>query len=334
MLVRDVMTSPPVSIGWKTPVRDIAKVLLDKGISAVPVTGDHGEILGMVSEGDLIRGAGEAFADVEGATTRRKDWWLALLAEGEPLARDFTDTLKGDTRCAQDVMSAPVVSVSPGTELGEVVRLLNDYRIKRVPVVEGTSLVGIVSRADLLRAFAHQNPAHPASRGLFDGLMARTVAPAVTSAETDEALTSARWIMARDFQTLMSDHEAQKAADRLAVQQQQAAQHRALVRKLIDTHLSDDGWQAMLHEAQAAAAEGEKEHLLLRFPHDVCTDGGRAIRNGEDDWPQTLSGEPAEIFLRWQKDLAPGGFHLKARSLDFPGGFPGDIGLFLSWAVA
>ena len=71
--------------------------------------------------------------------------------------------------------------------------------------------------------------------------------------------------------------------------------------------------------------------MLLRFPADLCTDRGRSVNATLPDWSQTLRGEAAEIYLRWERDLKPGGFHLAARVLDFPGGFPGDIGLFLVW---
>ena len=71
--------------------------------------------------------------------------------------------------------------------------------------------------------------------------------------------------------------------------------------------------------------------MLLRFPSALCSDGGRAINVFEPGWPATLSGEPAEIYLRWEHELKPRGFHLTARVLDFPGGLLGDIGLFLVW---
>jgi hypothetical protein len=69
---------------------------------------------------------------------------------------------------------------------------------------------------------------------------------------------------------------------------------------------------------------------LLRFPADLCTDRGRAVNAPLPDWPQTLRGAAAEIYLLWERDLKPGRFHLAARVLDFPGGMSGgDIGLFL-----
>ena len=71
--------------------------------------------------------------------------------------------------------------------------------------------------------------------------------------------------------------------------------------------------------------------MLLRFPKQLCRDGGRAIGMREPDWPATLRGQAAEIYLRWMRELKPRGFHLAARVLEFPGGMPGDIGLFLIW---
>jgi hypothetical protein len=76
---------------------------------------------------------------------------------------------------------------------------------------------------------------------------------------------------------------------------------------------------------------GEKEAMLLRLPSHLCSDGGRAVNAPRADWPKTLRGEAAEIYLRWERDLKPHGFGISARVLEFPGGMPGDIGLFLVW---
>jgi len=87
----------------------------------------------------------------------------------------------------------------------------------------------------------------------------------------------------------------------------------------------------LVQGAREAAEHGEKRLLLLRFPNELCSDGGRAINVSEPNWPSTLRGEAAEVFLRWERDLKPRGFHLSAQVLEFPGGKPGDIGLFLVW---
>jgi hypothetical protein len=100
---------------------------------------------------------------------------------------------------------------------------------------------------------------------------------------------------------------------------------------LIDQHIAAGNWNTIIHRAREAAEHGEKEIMLLRFPSDLCTDQGRAINAPLPDWPKTLRGEAAEIYLRWEHDLKPQSFHLTARVLDFPGDKPGDIGLFLIW---
>lgn len=145
MQAQDVMTTKVISVGPETPVAEIAKLLLDLRISAVPVLADDGRLLGIVSEGDLIHGLGSAGA--------KRSWWLDLLASPEARAQEY---LKSHGRRARDVMTRAVVSVDPETPLPEIARLLEARRIKRVPVLRDGRLAGIVSRADLLRAFAVQ----------------------------------------------------------------------------------------------------------------------------------------------------------------------------------
>jgi hypothetical protein len=81
-----------------------------------------------------------------------------------------------------------------------------------------------------------------------------------------------------------------------------------------------------------AVADGEFEALVYTFPSDLCTDGGRAINNGEPHWPETLKGKARELYDRFQKNAKPQGFRMKAMIVNFPGGIPGDVGFFLNWA--
>jgi CBS domain-containing protein len=145
MKARDVMTRGVVSVVSDTPMRKIAALLLEKHISAVPVVDDSGAPIGFVSEGDLI---GRSEAEREA----RQDWWLATLAEGEPVNPEFLASLTYPT--ARQIMSAPVITVGEDTNLEEIARLLSTHRIKRVPVVRDGRIVGIVSHADLVRALA------------------------------------------------------------------------------------------------------------------------------------------------------------------------------------
>ncbi len=104
------------------------------------------------------------------------------------------------------------------------------------------------------------------------------------------------------------------------------------VKEMIAHQITDAAWNALIGQAKKAAEHGEKQYLLLRFPSSLCTDDSRAINNPPNpEWPGTLQGEAAEIYNRWHTALQPLGFDLSAQVLDFPGGKPGDVGLFLRW---
>ena len=331
----DVMTADVVSVRPDVSIKDVAKILLKSGISAVPVVDENGSPIGMVSEGDLI-----PRPEPEGEA--RRDWWLALLAEGEALNPDFLANLKTSNRMASDIMSSPVVSVAPDADIGEIARLLANYRIKRVPVVHDGHVVGIVSRADLLRALADQSPAQApvTDRGYFAGAIAaldqhflHTKHAKPTGEQSPPPHREARGdhLEIADFRRAMTAFEDRGKRQREEAHRAAAEHRQHQVTELLGEHVSDERWQALLRQARQAAEHGEKEFLLLRFPSQLCTDGGRLINVPDPNWPATLQGEAAEIYVRWQADLKPGGFHLVARVLEFPDGIPGDIGLFLVW---
>ena len=144
---RDIMTTNVVSISPEMPTRKVAKLLMEKGISAVPVVDASGAPIGMVSEGDIVR------REIDRREPRR-DWWLEMLAEGEDLATEFLDYIKGADRPVREVMVVPVVTVGEDTPVQAVAETLLEHRIKRVPVLRNGRIVGIVSRADLVRALA------------------------------------------------------------------------------------------------------------------------------------------------------------------------------------
>lgn len=151
MQARDVMTSMVVTVLPETPVREVARLLLEKRISAVPVTDLSGTLLGIVSEGDLMRRP-------ECGTERPRSWWLSLLSSPEDAALDY---VKSHGLRAGDVMTRELVTVEPDTPLEEVAHLLERHRIKRVPVLKAGRLVGILSRADLLRGLAARREVPP-----------------------------------------------------------------------------------------------------------------------------------------------------------------------------
>jgi hypothetical protein len=82
---------------------------------------------------------------------------------------------------------------------------------------------------------------------------------------------------------------------------------------------------------KGAAERGEREVLVMRFSSEYCTDGGRRINSFEPDWPESLTGFAKRAYEFWQKELEPKGYKLRAQIMDFPGGMPGDVGIFLRW---
>lgn len=152
MRASDVMTTNVISANPDMTVQEVARILVDNGISGAPVLDADGHLVGMISEGDLLR-RGELGTD-ERTRTSWLDFWSASHE-----ARDYIKTHSAKVR---DVMTTGVVSVQPDTPLAEVAGILETRRIKRVPVTKEGQLVGIVSRANLVQALASV-PVEPAS---------------------------------------------------------------------------------------------------------------------------------------------------------------------------
>ena len=153
MKATDVMTTNVVTVGPETSVQQVAHILLARHISAVPVVSQNGELLGIVSEGDLMR-------RTETATVRRRSWWLELLTSDETSAAEFVRSHSGKVT---DVMTRKVVTADPDSSLAEIATLLERNGIKRVPIVKDGKVVGIVSRANLLQALASERRDIPAA---------------------------------------------------------------------------------------------------------------------------------------------------------------------------
>ena len=144
MKAADVMVTNVISVTPDVLVQDVAYILLSNRISAVPIVDDDGELLGIVSEGDLMRRA-------ETGTGRHRPWWLAMLTGRDIRALDYA---KEHSRRITDVMTSKVVTATPDTPLRDIATLLEKNGIKRVPIVKDGKMVGIVSRANLLQALA------------------------------------------------------------------------------------------------------------------------------------------------------------------------------------
>jgi CBS domain-containing protein len=144
MKAADVMVSAVISVRPNARVGEVASILLASHISAVPVIDEEGELLGIVSEGDLMRRP-------EAGTERRRSWWLEQFTGKQVLAAEY---VKSHSHKVSDVMTRAVITATPDTPLGKIATLLEKHRIKRVPIVQNGKVVGIVSRANLLQALA------------------------------------------------------------------------------------------------------------------------------------------------------------------------------------
>jgi CBS domain-containing protein len=142
MIALDVLTRDVVTVVRGTPVAQAIRLLLDNRINGLPVLDNEGKVVGILTEGDLLRRS-------ETGTERHRPRWLELLMGPGRIASEYART---HGRKVEEIMTRDLVSVTVETRLEDVVALMERHRIKQVPVLDGDLLVGMVSRADVLRA--------------------------------------------------------------------------------------------------------------------------------------------------------------------------------------
>lgn len=149
MKARDIMISPVITVGENETVQHVAKLLLAKHISAVPVVDSAGKLVGIVTEADLMRRK-----DTD--TERPTSWWLYLLSGDQTMAQEY---VKSHAIKVRDLMTRDVKTAAADTSLNDIIDLFEENHIKRVPIVsDGGDLIGIVSRANILQAVASVRP--------------------------------------------------------------------------------------------------------------------------------------------------------------------------------
>lgn len=357
MKARDIMTTRVISVGAETRTQDIARLLLANHISAVPVIDSTGAPIGMVSDGDVI---GRSQTERE----TRHEWWLALLAEGEPLSPKFLSSVRRPEQTARDVMSKPAITVDEDTDVGEIARLLQSHRITRVPVVRDGKMVGIVSRENLLRtlagddAHAHVKAKAAGLPGVFAGLVQRVehlhhengahaASRASRSDENHPSRHENKQMQDRDttisaqpksavltpdqLHRISEDTAMAKAKEALAKMNLEEKQKKSLHDAFISREPPADALEQLMVTVRHLAGQGETEMLALRFPAGYLDDHGRKINNLEPDWPTSLTGFAKRAFEFYEKNLKPHGYKVRAQILDYPGGMPGDVGIYLVW---
>jgi CBS domain-containing protein len=145
MRIEDVMTSSVVTASPDTPLKTVAQQLSENRISGVPVVNDDGEVVGVISEADLL-------VKEAGSMPRRTGVFARLLDSTDP-----KEQMKLEARVASDAMTTPAVTVAPYLAIASAAARMLECGINRLPVVRSGKLVGIVTRADLVRAFARSD---------------------------------------------------------------------------------------------------------------------------------------------------------------------------------
>lgn len=144
MNANEVMTVGVITVRPDASVTDAARLMVEHGVSGLPVVDAHGQLVGIVTEGDFLRRA-------ETGTERLRPRWLEFLLGSGRLANEYVHS---HARKIQEVMTSGPVTVCQNTPLQDVVTVMERHRIKRVPVLGGQTLVGIISRANLVQALA------------------------------------------------------------------------------------------------------------------------------------------------------------------------------------
>jgi len=338
LVAGELMSSPAIVTSATASVRDAARLMFDRGVGALPVLDGAGRPIGMVSDGDLLR---------HRADGGRRHWWLEMLASGAAPQASAIDLDKP----VREVMSAPLISVSPRASVQEIAEAMQAHRIKRLPVIDDGRLIGIVSRADLMcvvesvphapQAALAEGEGHrllgflesliggASLRGVLD--RQHTAAPPQPHEEREPPATAP--LSAAAFRAAVRVYKAETLDHQQAQAREVQLERRRQIKALLDHHVSEELWQEMLEHAELAAKNGAQEVMMLRFPSDLCSDGGRKIDVVERGWEETLRGEAAELYSRWKTELKPKGFGLSARIISYEdGGTIGDIGLHLTWS--
>src|SRR5437899_8917188 len=161
MNASDVMTRDIVTVRRGGSIAEAIQLMLENRVSGLPVLDDEGKVVGILTEGDLLRRS-------ETGTERRRPRWLEILMGPGRIAGEYVKT---HGRRVEEIMSHDLISVTEETALDDVVQLMERRRIKRVPVLEGDLLVGMVSRADLLRALGRALDEQPAGMHRDDEIL-------------------------------------------------------------------------------------------------------------------------------------------------------------------
>lgn len=139
-------------------------------------------------------------------------------------------------------------------------------------------------------------------------------------------------LTAAQLRETMAENEAERLRAELMAKTRAERALSDYTEHFLHDHLNRRDLAELRTRLIAAAARGAFDVMIMRFPSSLCTDEGRAINNGEPHWAETLRGKAHEAYMLWERVGKPNGFRMRAAIVDFPGGVPGDVGLFLDWS--
>ena len=136
---------------------------------------------------------------------------------------------------------------------------------------------------------------------------------------------------AEELRMMIIEQQMSKIDEGAAARRREEEERARFFEEFMRGELTEAETAAIRNLVMNAVKSGQLEALIYSFPSELCTDGGRAINNADATWPGTLQGKAKQLLDKYEAVARPAGYHLKAQIINFPGGVPGDVGLFLSW---
>jgi CBS domain-containing protein len=308
MIARDLLNSDAPFVNANADINYVARLLAQSACGAISVVDDSLAPIGIITRKNI-----EAICE-------KTNPELGAIPEFLLKGRKQFFTKKSDLTLS-DVMTSKPVFVSEDAALIDIARLMEQHNLKRIPVVDRDHFIGLVLRKNVMLALSDPNRQGAVSTDNENSILETSEHPHLYPEK----------FSAENFRALVAAHEHKMAQER-AEQSQAAQENRAeRIRELQNKRLTDSQWRQILINARKAANAGLTEFMLIRFPSQLCRDGGRAINAPDPNWPETLRGESADVFQRWRNELHPQGFKIAAQIINFPDGMPGDAALFLIW---